>query len=751
MSSRWPELLTDIASYLRPAPRESQLRAVRTLEPEAADSVPFPDQLGPELRSALASQGIDALYRHQRDSFIAAMSGCDVVVTTRTASGKTLCFNLPVIETALREPSARALYLYPTKALGNDQLAGLERLSRQFRQRVNVAVFTGDTSQDERARIASNPPSILIANPDILHYQQLARHTEWEAWWSNLRFIVVDEAHVYRGVFGSHVAHVIRRAVRIAAHYGASPRFISASATIGNPEDLVGALTGRRPKLVDRDGSPRNRRDVVVWDPPIERMTPTGPIFQSVEVTAAQLLAAALMAGKSCIAFAPTRPLVERIRRRADQELRERKRPDLLEALVSYRAGYDVDRRREIESDLRHGRARAVVSTVALELGVDIGSLDIAILAGYPGSTMSFWQQAGRAGRRDREALILMVVSQNPLDQYLAEHPDRLIDARPEDAAIDASNPMIASGQLACAARELRIRADESDIYGEALPASLELAAERGLVARERRGWIAVSPHGQPDEVSIRSIEDVPYALVLGRDVIGEIGSRYIPREAHPGAIYAHDGVLYRVESVRDLERTVTLRVSHDGVLTNALGERRVTMPAACRERTFARAVLAHGPVGVIDTIRSYYHLDERTRRPRGGPVDLERPMEQSLDTEGIRLRAVDADGAAIHALEHLVRAMGSLVVLCDPADLEGHTELEGEPTAYVYDRVPGGSGLTGRLFERFDEVLTAARDRVGQCRCREGCPSCIQSGRCMRRNEGLDKAGVLGLLRQLA
>lgn len=748
----WPALLKEVTVALQRPATPAQALALATQPPVEARYAELLHELHHDLSAALARRGIEQLYAHQGAAFDAALDGHDVVVTTSTASGKTLCFNLPVIDTALRYPSAKALYLYPTKALANDQLAALRELLGPLGARVTAEVFTGDTPDDERARIKSHPPNILIANPDILHYQQLADHMAWARWWQDLRWVVIDEAHTYRGVFGAHVAHVMRRVRRIAEHYDANPQFIAASATIANPVELIEDLTGRTPVLIDDDGSPRAGRDIVVWSPAIKQETPTGPIFESVEDTTGDLVVAAMLAGKSVIAFARARRTVERIRRDVDRQLVQRGRQDLLGVVRSYRAGYEPEVRKEIERGLRSGSIRAVVSTVALELGIDIGSLDVAVLSGYPGSTMSFWQQAGRAGRRGKRALVMMVASQNPLDQFLAGHPERLVGAAHEDAVSDAANPLIASGQLTCAARELTLRKREADLYGEEVLAQASVAVSKGWMLEERRGWVPAPGHGRPDEVSLRGIDGTSYVLLLHGQPIGTIESRYVPREAHEGAIYLQDGNPFRVRSVDDLQRLIVLERSHEHLLTDPLGYRLVMPGLEHRSRVSTGIAVSLLDMTAVDRITDYVHINEASKRRIGEPIPLPRPRDTSLETIGVRLAAASDDrGDALHALEHLVRSLGALVVLCDPSDLDGHTDTEGSPVAYIYDRNPGGVGLAERLYDRLDEVLEAAAERIGSCECDDGCPACVQSGSCLRRNDGLDKLGARHLLRPWA
>ena len=456
---------------------------------ERPKSVPSPTTCRRPLRSALRSSGIDRLYSHQAEAWAAARSGHDFVVTTATASGKTLAFLLPIIEKAMAGGRTHALLLYPTKALAHDQRQGIEDLIRPLRPFVNVDVFDGDTPQEERQRIRRTPPTFLIANPDILHHQQLARHDEWSHWWSGLDFIVLDEAHYYRGVFGSHIAHVFRRMRRIARHHGADPLVFSASATIANPGEHVGTLTGRDPVVVANDGSPQPARRVVLWEPVFK--TSEGEwVLRGAEEEAARLIAGTVNAGHSCIAFTRSRRAAEKVRRAAERRVRKGSDSGIHETVASYRAGYTAERRRSIESGLRNGAIKAVVATNALELGIDIGALDIAILSTYPGSVMAFRQQAGRAGRRDRPALVVVMTTQAPLDQYFADHPELLFDGVAEAAAVDRGNPHVAWGQLGCAARELPLTISDRTLYGDATWRQLEEMEADGLLRRNGPGFV---------------------------------------------------------------------------------------------------------------------------------------------------------------------------------------------------------------------------------------------------------------------
>jgi DEAD/DEAH box helicase domain-containing protein len=742
-----PDLLRAVMGAMPVGDPRSVVASIR-IPARDADYSPLPEGLQTSLAQALARHGIDRLYSHQREAWDAVEAGRDIVVVTATASGKTLCFNLPVLSRSLADRSTRALYFYPTKALANDQFGALSELLQGVDDPPTVAVFHGDLPADDRVAVLRNPPNIMLATPDIVHFQHLPKHPLWAPWWSRLRFVVLDEVHTYRGVFGSHIAHVMRRVRRVAEHYGATPQFIATSATIGNAGEHVSALVGRKVAEITQDGSPQVARDVVLWEP---LLVVAGEVVAHTasERQASLLFAASVKSGRNAIAFARSRRTVERMKRHATKLLTDAGDSSLAHAIASYRAGLDVSRRKAIEKALRTGTMKGVVATNALELGIDIGYLDIAVLSSYPGSTMSFRQQAGRAGRRGRDALVVMVTSQNPLDQYIADHPTDLVASAPERATTDLSNPRIATAQLGCAARELPFGPSDRALYGDFLDGQVEaMVDEQHLVqhgSHYQAGWRAA----RPAQANLRSIEGAPFVLLDAGRRIGEIDARYVPREAHSGAIYLHDGDAYRVVAVNERAREVHVRESSEGVLTEPIGERYIDVSESKANGVGPGGLgLQLAKLHVSSQYGRYLEVDEATRRPRGRPIAIDPPARLDLWTEGVVMTGGPLTPLAVlHSLEHLLRAMAPLVVLCDPSDLEGHTDLEGTGAAYVYDRHEGGVGLAQKLFEGIDIVIAACRERLASCGCDAGCPRCVQSFSCLHDNEAIDKVGLQRLI----
>lgn len=730
-----PRSLEPLLRQLGPEAAD-QVVATRSTPARAAVREPMPAGVHGRLRDALANAGIHTLFDHQARAWEAIADGGDVVIVTATSSGKTLCFNLPILSASLRSPRTRALYLYPTKALANDQAAALAKLTRDLP--VAVGVYHGETDQEERARLRAAPPHVLISNPDTLHHNQLARHADWSGWWSELQFVVIDEAHAYRGVFGSHVGHVLRRVRRVAANYGADPRFISASATIGNPSDHVEALIGRRPVVIDRDGSPQVPRDFVLWRPSMGS-----------ELETARLLVGSAKAGISAIGFSRSRVAAERIRRAIRRDLARSGHEKLDTGVAVYRAGLPTARRRQIEAGLRDGSVRSVISTNALELGIDIGSLEVAVLSSYPGSTMAFRQQAGRAGRRDSPALVMMVIGENPLDEYIAEHPDWAISAGAETAAIDPANESVATGQLGCAARELPLGQPDRSLYGEPVWDRVHGLTAAGVLTSVGSELLPSRAAARPRDVNLRSLEGNPYSLLFQGSQIGDMDARYVATEAHPGAIYLQDGEPYRVSSLDRSARSILLEKAPDGVLTRPLGERFVNVRKTLGERQTVGGQLTIRlcDLHVRSRVAEYQEMHETTRKPLGNPVRID-PVILDLNTQGVEISSATG-GPGLHAVEHLIRALAPLIVICDPADLDGHTDLEWRSSgaAYVFDRTPGGSGLSAKLFEGMEPVIADAGKRLGACGCQQGCPLCIHLGSCMLRNEQLSKKDAASLL----
>jgi DEAD/DEAH box helicase domain-containing protein len=756
-----------------------------------APSPPLP----PQLRHALDSLGIHALYTHQTEALEQARQGKHVVVVTPTSSGKTLCYNLPILETMLREREARALYIYPINALVNDQLKSLMKLNLALgREAVGLARYTGSLGSEQRRTVRARQPNLLLTNPEMLHLSFLLWHQNWETLWRNLRYIVVDEVHTYRGVFGSNMAHLFRRIQRMARHYGASPQFICCSATIANPGELAEALTGLPFSVVDNDGAGRGRRHFVLWNPPLLGDAQDN-VRRSYTDESVDLMLECIRARYNTIVFARARSLTERMLRQSRGVIEEAGEGDLSERISSYRAGYLAEEREEIENKLKIGEMRGVITTNALELGIDIGGLDAAVIASYPGTVMSTWQQAGRAGRRGRDALILLVASQNPLDQYYVHHPHEFFSQPHELAVVDLRNQPILLKHLLCAARELPLSPAEMGTLPAADQRLLALLTERKLLAPCPEPELAESltyPKARKDIhflVSLRSASHETYRILDEKNhEIGTIEPPNVYREAHPSAIYQHAGDDYRVIGLDRHSKVVRVREENLPHYTRARSTLNLKIENTLTARTLDLAGLPFqvgiGEVLIMETVRSYQEMalgsDELIRA-----VNLTFPLVMRLNTtamwvqlppalQGMVLaqlpaplateQAAKADAEAqadanpyvdgLHALEHLLTGVLPLLVMCDRRDVDGyfdapHPDL-GSPAVFVYDAYEGGIGLAEVAYQRAEELLYLARDTVYRCQCATGCPSCIQSGVCRLHNESLDKLAVRTLMTSL-
>ncbi len=779
-----PDLLAAIARHMG-VEQGQQIVHVETLEGVA----PTYAQPSPPLPEALARclplLGMDQLYTHQVEAIERVRNGENIVVVTATSSGKTLCYNLPVIERLLADPGTRALYLYPINALVNDQLKSLFRINLGLgREAVSVARYTGSLESDQRKAVRERQPSIVLTNPEMLHLSFLLWHDRWEALWRNLRYIVLDEVHTYRGVFGSNMAQLVRRVLRMAAHYGAAPQFICCSATIANPGELAERLTGRPFSVIDRDGSGRQRRYFVLWNPLLQQDDPSG-LRRSHTAEAVALLQQCVSAHYNTIVFARARGLTERMLRMANGTGDGAQADTPADLRISaYRAGYLAEEREEIENRLKSGELQGVITTNALELGIDIGNLDAAIIAGYPGTIMSTWQQAGRAGRRDREALILLVASQNPLDQYFMHHPQVFFAQSHEVAIIDEENPYIRLKHLLCAARELPLTSDEvaamppttADTLKELQAAELLVpdAHNQGLTFRKSRREVHFS-------VSLRAASHETFQILNEQRVeIGTIEPPNVYREAHPGAIYQHGEDSYRVTYLDRARHLVRVRDEALPHYTRASSTSTLHVEQEYARQTLdaggTPVVVALGDVVIRETIVGYQELtlgnNEMVRR-----VNLDHPLSIVLHTTAMWItvpsewRALfpppaenESTGeqdetsepfeAGLHAINHLMTGVMPLLVMCDRRDIDGyhhtlHPDL-GTPAVFVYDAYEGGLGLAEIAYQRAGELLRLACDTVTRCACQAGCPACIQSGVCRLRNTSLDKRAAIALLRAL-
>lgn len=710
--------------------------------------------LAEPLAAVLRSRRIEALYEHQSRALALLREGHDVVLATPTASGKSLVYNLPALEAALADREARALYLFPLKALEQDQRKALERDAAALGVGAapSVAVYDGDTPPARRKKIRENPPNVLITTPDMLHLGILAHHATWEPFLRGLRLVALDELHTYRGVFGSHVAQLLRRLERVAWHHGARPRYVCASATIANPGELAHHLTGRSFRVVESDGSARPRRHVLLLNPRISPYT-----------AAARLFRLSLRAGLRTIAFTKARRVTELMHAWVCEA-----EPDLAARVSSYRAGFLPEERREIERRLFGGELLGVISTSALEMGIDVGGLDVCLLVGYPGSQVATWQRAGRVGR-SREGLIALVAQPDALDQYLVAHPRVFFEGRFEHAIVDPFNPEVLAAHLPCAAAEVPLRQGEPWLEEAGIASRVTSLEAAGALLRSEDGgrWFAsrARPHR---DVNLRAtgatfdIQDRPRDGTRPRS-IGSIGSANVFSECHPGAIYLHHGRSYRVAEL-DLDARVARVAEADaGYYTRALSEKETQILAREREREGPGFRLVQGRVRVTTRLTGY----ER-RRVRGQDLLGTEPLElppTSFETSAVWLEIqetlVDLLGSegrhamgGLHAIEHGVLALFPLFALCDRLDVAGisttrHLQLGG-PAIFFYDAHPGGVGLVPSVFPRMEALLEATLERVGGCACESGCPACVHSPRCGNGNRPIDKAAALRALELL-
>ena len=695
------------------------------------------------LGHALVDSGIRQLYAHQVATVAAVRQGHNVVLASPTASGKTLAFALPALERALQQPGARALYLYPTKALIADQLRALRGLTARLELRVGV--LTGDTPREQRIALANDPPTILLANPDILHYSLLPDHRRWRQLLGSLSVIALDELHAYRGVFGAHVALVVRRLRRLMHAYGADPAFIAASATIADPVELAEHVVGLPFQAVQGDAAGAGARRFVFWRPPL-RGDVSANEHESVFQEAAAIFAEALRAGYSGILFGRARVSVERML----LDVRRLAGPELAARVSAYKAGYRADERAQIEAGLRSGALLGVVSTNALELGIDVGALDVAVIAGYPGSNMSFWQQAGRVGRRlEREAVIVFVAGDDALDQYHVQHPEALsagVGHALEHAAVDPSNPSILLGHLLCAAVEAPLAVDDVGLFPSNAGRLLERLCEAGELSAGPP-WQART-RGVHAELSLRGTSRDPYTLQADAERIGTIEPPYLQRECHPGAVYLHNGRAFRVAAVDARTRVVRLEPDSVQSRTSPIVEIEVTprdAPLGSQSVTLGESsvVATVGPLRVTETVVGY----REAFRGQSITAQLEEPLSTVLETLGLWLDVplgLEPDFAAMHAFEHaLVNAL-PLGLLCDRRDVGSSSEGQ---RIYLYDFAEGGIGLVEKAYVVLEQLLADALALLRDCPCVDGCPSCMQLPGCARANAELDKVGGVALL----
>ncbi len=690
--------------------------------------------LGPLLENS----GWKELYRHQALSLDLARKGHHVVIATGTASGKTLCYNLPILESLIREPQARALYLFPTKALAQDQLRSLRSLLERFPPgipRPAADTYDGDTPSHHRRRIRTEA-RLLLSNPDMLHQSILPAHPRWASFFRHLRFVVLDEIHVYRGIFGSHVAHVMRRLTRICRHYGAEPQFLCCSATIRNPQELAECLTEQVFSLVDRSGAARGRRHFIFWNPPPTRLNPS---IRRSALSEARLLLARLLEGEiQTLAFLRTRSQAEMLYRQMRDSLKSRGEQAGSWMRV-YRGGYLPSERREIERQLFQGELLAVAATNALELGIDVGCIRACLIVGYPGSFSSLWQQSGRAGRGRESSLTLFIASNDPEDQYLVRHPDYFLNNRVESAVVDPQNPYITAQHLGCAAFELPLHEEEAGRFGAFSGGIARILEEEGMLRSIDRRWYWSRPEAPASRGGLRNLQGQNFAILrLGKETeaIGTMDESQAPLLAHPGAVYLHEGDTFLVEKLDFAARLIQVKPMAVDYFTRPIVQadlreqtRKGSRPFPGGEARLAEVDVSWKVVGFRRM--KFYSWDNL------GVESLDMPV-QKLSTVALMLRfpppeAGSAGGQAdlLRGLQGLENTLGSalpLLSMCDRGDIGCwiRTAVDGTPELCLYDRYPGGMGYAEQGLDRLDELFRFAREIISTCPCREGCPSCV-------------------------
>jgi DEAD/DEAH box helicase domain-containing protein len=718
-------------------------------------AVPLPA----EVAGRVAARGIERLYTHQAAAIDRLRAGGSVAIATGTASGKSLCYQVPIVESVVEDRRDTALLIFPTKALAHDQLRALRSW---LVPGLRAVTFDGDTNTDDRSWARKNA-NVLLTNPDMLHVGILPSHQRWATFMMRLRYVVVDELHTQRGIFGSHVAHVLRRLRRICEHYGAHPTFCFASATIGNPGELASELCGLPVEQIDTDGSPRSERVLACWQRPL--LDEHSGARASANIETAELLSRFVRAGHPTLAFTRSRRGAELVAQHA-RGLLEHAEPGLGARVAAYRAGYLASERRDLELDLSSGRLLGVAATNALELGIDVGGLDAVVLNGFPGTLASMWQQAGRAGRTDRRAAAVLVAGDDQLDQWYVAHPHELTGRALERAVVNPQNPFVMRAQVACAAHELPLSNDDSRWFGEGLDDAVrELVQSDQLTPRA--GHMYWSGERSPAAgVGLRSGSSIEYRLVdLEADhTIGTVDEARVFGAAHPGAVYLHQGQQYRVEQLDLRDHVALLAPYDDDEYTQPRTETEIAIVCDEELAPVGGAVVHLGSVEVRSNVIAYQRKQISTNRVIE-VCDLDLP-ERALVTRAcwytVPVETLEQAGIAsgrllgtVHAAEHGLIGMLPLFTICDRWDVGGvsmaaHPQT-GEPTIFVYDGYPGGAGIAELAFGAATRHVRATLDLVTACPCDDGCPSCVQSPKCGNWNEYLDKGGAITLLGLMA
>ncbi len=752
----------------RPDTPDEVVTAVRRLPAVEAAYAPFPEGIDPRLKAAFDARGVQQLYTHQAEAYAHVAAGRQVVVTTPTASGKTLCYNLPVLDRILKNPAARALYLFPTKALAQDQMAELHELTNAIKAQgedsgegIGVHTYDGDTPQDARRTIRTRA-HIVLTNPDMMHSGILPHHPRWAKLFENLEFIVIDELHAYRGVFGSHLTNVLRRLQRICRHYGSNPQFICSSATIANPAELAERLAEKPFALVEKSGAPRGEKFFVFVNPPV--VNRELGIRRSYIAESRRVAGEFLRRNLQVIVFAQSRLSTEILTTYLKEDFEDV--PGMPERIRGYRGGYLPLRRREIEKGLRAGQVRGVISTNALELGIDIGALDVCVMAGYPGTIASTWQRAGRAGRRSGQSAAVMVASSAPIDQFVAKHPSYFFDASPEHALVNPDNLHILVDHVKCAAFELPFTTEES--YGQVnVQEVLGILQESGLVHRsggeDAEGqWHWTSESYPANAVSLRSISSDNFVITdhTGEaKVIGETDFTSALSTLHPKAIYMVEGKIFQVEELDFVGRKAHVREVDCDYYTTAINYTKVTILDRFAED--APKVALHGEVHVVSRVVGFKKIRFQTNENVGsGELDL---PEQQMHTTAYWLEiplsimsalpyAADDRRDGVVGLAFAMKQVAQLLLMCDARDIglsvnAGETDGDDTPRIFLYDAYPGGIGFSAPLWGMQKDLLEKTSALIAGCDCETGCPMCVGP---IGETGPLSKAAALRILQHL-
>ncbi|RSD26541.1 DEAD/DEAH box helicase [Mesobacillus subterraneus] len=705
-----------------------------TIEEKEALTKDMPEDLSEILRSALERRGISRLYTHQKSSYEQIMKGQSIVAVTPTASGKTLCYNLPVLQSIINDPNARALYMFPTKALAQDQKSEINELIQEAELAINSYTYDGDTPSNIRQKVR-RAGHIVITNPDMLHSAILPHHTKWVSLFENLKYVVIDELHIYRGVFGSHVANVIRRLKRICNYYGSDPVFVCTSATIANPLELAEGLTEKEMVLIDNNGAPSGRKHFLFYNPPVVNIPLN--VRRSATLETRKLAGEFLKNKIQTIVFARSRVRVEILLTYLQELVKHKLGP---KAIRGYRGGYLPTERREIEKGLRSGDIYGVVSTNALELGVDIGQLQVCIMNGYPGTIASAWQQAGRAGRRHGESVVIMVASSSPLDQYVIQNPDYFFNRSPETARINPDNLIILIDHIKCASYELPFKKGET--FGAAeIEEILEYLTEERILHQNGDKWYWMNDAFPAHNISLRSASQENVVIIDQSDVanvrvIGEMDTFSAMTLLHEEAIYLHQGIQFQVEKLDWEEKKAFVREVDVDYFTDANLAVQLSVLEEDKHRGNEDTEIGFGDVSVRAMATIFKKIRFETHENIGsGPIFL---PEEELHTSSAWIslnkelsefgddRLEEGLIGTSQALKHIA----PLFVMCDPSDVHVVPQVKAahneKPTIFFYDRYPGGIGLSEKIYSGLEEILSQTKQMVKNCQCAEGCPSCI-------------------------